>query len=121
LHSFMDVFDGFWAEDPNKGVYEHITRRWIRALNWVPFASLWEWSLQSLSSVLVIAISPQLIMLVWLPGWVIATVSYFAIWFLSTVYEFRRSVPKRWQMEDQALQKMGLEMTYTRRPVMRKH
>jgi len=60
LHSIMDIFDGFWAEDINKGVYEHITRKWIRALNWVHFATTREWILQSFSSVATIAISPQL-------------------------------------------------------------
>lgn len=106
LHSFMDIFDGFWEDDPNKGVYEHITRKWIRALNWVPFGSLWEWSLQWLSSVSVIAISPQLPAALSLPGWAIATSSFFGIWLMATFWEFTRTVPKRREMEIRALEKM---------------
>lgn len=109
LHSFMDIFDGFWAEDINKGVYEHITKRWIKALNLVPFASLWEWSLQSLSGVFAIAISPQLHELSSYSGWIVAAISFFIIWLFSTIYEFRRTVPKRLEMEKRALKKRGLE------------
>jgi hypothetical protein len=109
LHSFMDIFDGPWAEDINKGVYEHLTRRWLRALNWIPFASLQEWSLQSFSIVLAIGISPQLESLFAIPGWLMATISYFAIWLFSTVYEFHISVPKRWEIEKRALLKPGLK------------
>ncbi len=102
LHSFMDIFDGFWADDVNKGVYEHLTKRWIRALNWIPFASLQEWSMQAFSTVLVIGISPQLTALTVIPGWGVAMLSFFAAWLFSTVYEFRKSVPKRWEMEKRA-------------------
>ena len=119
LHSFMDVFDGFWAEDINKGVYEHLTRRWLRALNWIPFATLWEWSLQSFSMVFVIGISPQLESLFAIPGWLMATISYFAIWLFSTVYEFYISVPKRWEIEDRALLRAGLTPKYRRRMAIR--
>ncbi len=110
LHSVMDVFDGFWAEDPNKGVYEHITGGWIRALNMVPFASLWEWSLQWLSSIFVISVSPHLSGISFIPGWMIATSSYFILWLIATLYEFRRTVPRRWEMEKRTYQKLGLEI-----------
>ncbi|MBS7626305.1 hypothetical protein KEJ51_04595 [Candidatus Bathyarchaeota archaeon] len=119
LHSLMDIFDGFWAEDINKGVYEHLTRRWLKALNWIPFATLWEWSLQSFSMIFVIAISPQLGSLFAIQGWLIATISYFAIWLFSTCYEFYRSVPIRWEMEERALLKVGLEPKYRRRMAIR--
>jgi hypothetical protein len=38
-----------------------------------------------------------------------ATISYFAIWLFSTVYEFHISVPKRWEIEKRALLKAGLK------------
>lgn len=98
VHSLMDVLDGFY-ENPEHGVYEHITRKWISPLNWVPFASLWEWSLQSLGAVAFIAISPLLSELFTIPGWIIATIIYFTGWTLSTGWEFRKTVPKRWAME----------------------
>ena len=116
LHSSMDILDGFWADDPNKGVYEHFTKRWIRALNWIPFASLREWSSQSFSAVLVIAVSPQLMMLGIVPGWILALASFFLVWMFSTGYEFYTSVPKRWEMEDRVYRRLGLEPKY-RRPL----
>lgn len=113
LHSFMDIFDGFWI-DIEKGVYEHITGKWIKPLDWVPFATTREWSLQLLSSVFVIAISPQLPMLESLSGWIIATTSFFGIWLLSTLWEFRITMPKRLEMEAQTLKRMGLQPRYRR-------
>jgi hypothetical protein len=59
LHSFMDIFDGYWLK-PEQGVYEHIRGRWIRAFDWVPFASTKEWILQSGADVLALLISPNL-------------------------------------------------------------
>lgn len=109
LHSFMDIFDGFWAEDINKGVYEHITKRWIKALNLVPFASLQEWSLQSLSGVFAIAISPQLHELSSYSGWIVAAIGFLFIWLFSTIYEFRRTAPKRREMERRTLKRLGLK------------
>jgi hypothetical protein len=109
LHSIMDILDGFWADDVNKGVYEHLTKRWIRALNRIPFASLQEWSVQSFSTVLVIAIAPQLTAFAVIPGWLVAMSSFFVTWLFSTAYEFRETVPKRWQMENRAFHKMALQ------------
>lgn len=113
LHSFMDIFDGFWKSDINKGVYEHITGRWLRALNLIPFASLWEWSLQMFAATLVIAISPHLSMMWMFPGWIVATVSYLSIWVFSTGYEFYRSVPRRREMERLAYERVGKRIKYT--------
>jgi hypothetical protein len=113
LHSFMDIFDGFWI-DVEKGVYEHITGRWIKPLDLIPFATTREWSLQLLSGVLAISISPQLPTVGAFPGWSIATCSFFGIWLLSTIWEFRRTVPRRIEMETQALKKMGLQPRYRR-------
>ena len=100
LHSVMDLLNGFY-ENPNHGVYEHITRKWIKPLNWIPFASLWEWSLQSLGAVAFIAISPILSQLLSIPGWIITSTIYFIGWALSTGWEFRKTVPKRLEMEKQ--------------------
>ena len=99
----MDVLDGPFGEDMNKGVYEHIRKKWIRARNWFPFGSLREWSIQYLCGVFVIPISPQLSGLYSLPGWMVATCSYFIIWGLSAGYEFRNIVPKRQEVERKAL------------------
>jgi len=103
LHSAMDILDGPFGEDMNKGVYEHIRKRWIRACNWFPFGSLREWVLQYLGSILVIPISPQLSGLYLIPGWIVATCSYLTVWVLSAVYEFRNIVPKRQEIERKAL------------------
>ena len=114
LHSFMDIFDGFW-NDPSKGVYEHFfIRRWIRALDWIPFASLREWSLQSFPAVLVIAVSPQLSAVVTISGWIIALASFLVVWLCSTLFEFRRTVPQRWEMEDRTFIKLGLQSKHRR-------
>jgi hypothetical protein len=110
LHSFMDIFDGFWADDVNKGVYEHLTHRWIKALNWIPFADLREWSLQSFSTAVVVGISPQLVALMTFPGWSVALFSFLAVWLFSTLYEFRRTVPARREMERRTVQKLGLAL-----------
>lgn len=114
LHSFMDIFDGFWADDVNKGVYEHITKRWIRALNWIPFASVREWSLQSACAVPVIAFSPQLGSATGFVGTIVAAASFLVIWLFSTLYEFRRTVPKRLEMETRTLARMGLQVKHQR-------
>lgn len=109
LHSFMDIFDGFWADDVNKGVYEHFRQRWIKALNWIPFADLREWSLQSLSTAVVLGISPQLTAIMAIPGWSVALISFLAVWVFSTMYEFRRTVPTRREMERRTLKKLDLQ------------
>jgi hypothetical protein len=109
LHSFMDIFDGFWADDVNKGVYEHLRKRWIRALNWIPFADLREWSLQSFSTAVVVGISPQLTAVMAIPGWSVALISFLAVWIFSSMYEFRRTVPTRRGMERRTLKKLGLQ------------
>ena len=106
LHSFMDIFDGFWADDVNKGVYEHFTQRWIKALNWIPFADLREWSLQSFSTAVVVGISPQLAALMAFPGWSVALFGFLAVWLFSTSYEFRRTVPARREMERRTLKRL---------------
>jgi len=115
----MDIFDGFCGDDISKGVYEHITKKWLKALNLVPFATLWEWSLQSIASVFAIAISPQLVGISQFQGWLITWLIYLAVWFFSTVYEFYRTVPRRWKREEEALQKAGLKPKYKRRMAVR--
>lgn len=97
LHSFMDIFGGWWGT-PKQSVYEHIWGRWFYAYDFFPFASDREWSLQSFSDVLALAISPSLPPFMNYPGWVVGVSCFFVIWLLSTVYEFRRTVPKRREM-----------------------
>lgn len=96
LHSFMDIFDGPWADD--EGVYEHFRNRWIRALNFVPYASGPEWILLLISVVLVIVISLRLPPLAWFPRWGVATI-YLVIVVGTLVYEYRTVVPKRLETE----------------------
>jgi hypothetical protein len=97
LHSFMDIFGGWWGT-PQQSVYEHVRRKWFYAYDFIPFASDREWSLQSFSDVSALAISPNLPPFMSYPGWVVGLVCFSAIWLLSTVYEFRITVPKRLAM-----------------------
>jgi len=97
LHSVMDVFDGYWR-DPEKGVYEHITGRWIKPRGWVPYASLWEWVLQSLSNVLAIGISPHLHTL-FLPGVENRYTLLYGNWAISAMYEALIEAPRRIKIE----------------------
>jgi hypothetical protein len=93
----MDIFDGPWADD--EGVYEHLRDRWIRALNWVGFASLTEWILLTLTSViLVIVISLRLPTLAEFPGWATAAV-YLLIVAGTLAYEIPKEVPRRREIE----------------------
>jgi len=97
LHSFMDIFDDYWLR-PEQGVYEHIRGRWIRTLEWVPFASTKEWSLQSGADVLALLISPNLPMYLGVQGWLVGAGCFTLIWLLSSFYELRRTVPARARM-----------------------
>jgi hypothetical protein len=96
LHSFMDIFDGPWADD--EGVYEHLRDRWIRALNWVGFASLRDWGLLIISLILVIDVSRQLSRLAWFPGWGAGVVYLLAV-AATLAYEVPKEVPRRREME----------------------
>jgi hypothetical protein len=87
VHSAMDPFDGFRDSDQNQGIYEHVfLRRWIRSLNVVRFAHMWEWVIQAFATIWFIAISANLSQLI-APGWQIATGTYFAIWFVSAIFD----------------------------------
>ena len=94
LHSVMDIFGGWWIT-PKQSVYEHITRKWIRAFNFFPFAQEKEWSLQSFGNVIALVISPNLPPLLNQPGWLFGVGCFSIIWLLSTVYEIRITIPKR--------------------------
>jgi len=94
LHSCMDIFGGWWGT-PQQSVYEHIRGKWFHAYDFFPFASYREWSLQSFSDVLALAISPSLPSFMSYPGWVVGLACFFVIWLVSTVYEFSTTVPKR--------------------------
>lgn len=104
LHSFMDIFNDFY-HDPTHGVYEHISRKWIAPLRWIPFAGLREWSLQSFCMIGAVAISPFLAGVYVFQGWLIAVLVFLVIWLLSTLYEFKYSVPKRRALVNEALKK----------------
>ena len=68
VHSAMDPFDGFRDADQNQGIYEHVfLRRWIRSLNVVRFAHMWEWVVQAFATIWFIAISANLSQLI-VPG-----------------------------------------------------
>lgn len=87
VHSAMDPFDGFRDSDQNQGIYEHVfLRRWIRSLNVVRFAHMWEWVVQAFATIWFIAISANLSQFI-VPGWLVATGVYFVIWFISAVFD----------------------------------
>jgi len=109
IHSLMDIFDGYWR-DPEKGVYEHITGRWIKPRGWIPYASLWEWVLQSLSNILAVGVSPHLYAL-FLPGWEIATLCFVIIWAISAIYEARMEAPRRMKIEAEIRRRMESAMS----------
>lgn len=88
----MDIIDGSWTGD--EGVYEHLRGRWIRALNWVHFASLTEWVLLAISATLVILVSVRLPSLAWFPGWG-AGAAYLLIVAVTLAYEIPKEVPRR--------------------------
>jgi hypothetical protein len=102
LHSFMDIFDDFYL-DPDHGVYEHIRKKWIKPRRLIPFASRREWSLQSLCDVAAISISPFISGIYTLSGWILTALTYLVVWFASTFYEFKYTVPKRLAMINEAL------------------
>ena len=98
LHSFMDIFDGFWGE-PSKGVYNHITKKWIKAYNVIPFASDKEWSINFFTASITIGISPYLSPLMKIPGWGATTIIYIILGLISVLYEIRIVIPMRKEME----------------------
>jgi hypothetical protein len=102
LHSAMDILDGFYMV-ADHGVFEHIIQKWIKPFNWIPYTSRQEWSVQALSTVAVIAISPFLSAIYSLSGWVTASLVFLILWVVSTFYEFRITVPRRLEMEKRIL------------------
>lgn len=86
IHSVMDPFDGFRDSDQNQGIYEHVTKRWIRSLNVVRFAHMWEWVIQAFATIWFIAISANLSQFILL-GWQLATLTYFMIWVVSAIFD----------------------------------
>jgi hypothetical protein len=102
VHSLMDPLDGWRDDHLEQGIYEHISRRWIPSLRIVMFAGMWEWVIQAAATIGFIAISANLSQLV-LPGWVLATVTYFVIWAISAVFDAFHRAPKRQPRESAAL------------------
>lgn len=94
VHSFMDPFDGYRDDNPQQGIYEHLTRRWLRSRQLVLFAGMWEWVIQAFAIIGFIAISAHLSQLVQ-PGWQIATETYFGIWIISAVFDVHIRAPDR--------------------------
>jgi hypothetical protein len=86
VHSIMDPFDGMRDDNPQQGIYEHLTRRWLPSLQLVVFAHMWEWVIQAFAAIWFIAISVHLSQLLQ-PGWQVATETYFVIWIVSAVFD----------------------------------
>jgi hypothetical protein len=95
LHSVMDILDGPRDSDPNEGVYEHLSRKWIRTREKVPFASLWEWIMYSFFSLGFILIAPFLQPFWKIQGVYIASGVYFITCVVGAAYESYYTLPKR--------------------------
>ena len=104
VHSAMDPFDGFRDSDQSQGIYEHVSRRWIRSLNVVRFAHMWEWVIQAFATIWFIAISANLSQLI-VPGWQIATSTYLVIWLVSAIFDVYVRAEKR-QAKEAAIVKV---------------
>jgi hypothetical protein len=94
LHSVMDILDGWRDDNPTQGIYEHLTRRWLPSLRLILFAGTYEWVIQALAAVFFIAISAHISQMV-LPGWLVTTIAYFAIWFVSVAFDVFYRAPRR--------------------------
>jgi hypothetical protein len=94
VHSVMDPFDGMRDDNPEQGIYEHLTGRWLPSLQLVVFAQMWEWVIQAFAAIWFIAISVHLSQLLQ-PGWLVATETYFAIWIVSALFDVRIRAPDR--------------------------
>jgi hypothetical protein len=95
LHSVMDILDGPRDIDLNEGVYEHLTRKWIRARDKIHFASLWEWIMYSLFSLGFILIAPFLPPFWKIQGVYISGGVYFITCVVGAAYESYYTLPKR--------------------------
>ncbi len=98
IHSLMDPLDGWRNDHPEQGIYEHLSRKWIPSLRLVMFAGMWEWVIQAFAAIWFIAISANLSQL-FLPGWKLGTVIYFAIWGISAGFDAKHMAPKRQSRE----------------------
>jgi hypothetical protein len=94
VHSIMDPLDGWRDDNPKQGIYEHLTCRWLPSLRLIMFAGMWEWVTQALATVGFIAISGNLSQLV-VPGWQVATLTYFVIWAISAGFDGLYRAAKR--------------------------
>lgn len=94
IHSIMDPLDGWRDDHPEQGIYEHLSRRWLPSLRLIMFAGMWEWVVQAAATIGFIAISANLSQLI-VPGWVLATMTYFIIWIISAVFDAFHRAPKR--------------------------
>lgn len=95
LHSVMDILDSPRDIDPTEGVYNHLSRKWIRPLNMIPFASLWEWIMYSLLSLGFILIAPFLPPFWNIQGVYISGGVYFLTCVVAAAYESQYTLPKK--------------------------
>lgn len=102
VHSIMDPLDGWRDDRPEQGIYEHMTKQWLPSLRLVMFAGLWEWVIQALAAVGFIAISANLPQL-FVPGWKIATLTYFGIWGISAGFDALYRAPQRQTRERESV------------------
>ncbi len=93
-HSLMDPLDGWRDDNPEEGIYEHITRKWLPSKRLIHFAGMWEWVVQAFAAVWFIAISANLSQLL-IPGWQLGTMAYLGIFSISAVFDARHRAPKR--------------------------
>ena len=102
VHCIMDPLDGWRDDRPEQGIYEHFTNKWLPSLRLVMFAGLWEWVIQALAAVGFIAISANLPQLI-VPGWKIATLTYFGIWGISAGFDALHRAPQRQARERESV------------------
>jgi len=95
LHSVMDILDGPRGIDPNEGVYEHLSHKWIRARDKIPFASLWEWIMYSFFGLGFILIAPFLPSFWNIQGVYISGGVYFLTCVVAAAYESHYTLPKK--------------------------
>jgi hypothetical protein len=91
----MDILDSPRDIDPTEGVYNHLSRKWIRPLNLIPFASLWEWIMYSLLSLGFILIAPFLPPFWNIQGMYISGGVYFLTCVVAAAYESQYTLPKK--------------------------
>lgn len=106
LHSAMDILDSPRDIDPREGVYEHLSRKWIRPHNIIPFASLREWILYSIFGLGFILIAPVLPPFRDIQGMYVSGGVYFITCVVAAAYESQHTLPKKREARKKLEQKM---------------